>query len=113
MAAPPLAQLVALPLLLAAAYAIYRVGRRGARSPGFETARIMALGTILGVVAAVQMRFVTSGQLREPAGLLGAALSISAVVGLVGMAVLDVYEWRRRVRAARQSPEASTGELRA
>lgn len=97
----PLPQLVAYPLLLVAIYAIYRVGRNGRKkSERFEWARLAALATLLGIVMALQVRFVASGYVRSPIAMIGATLSIAGVFGLVGVNLLDIID-ARRARNAR------------
>lgn len=92
--------LVAYPLLLGSIYAIYRVGRaRGVRPEGLEWARVVALAVLLGVVVALHVRYVGSGHLDSPLGLVGATLSIAAVFGLVGLNLIDLL----RARDARRS----------
>lgn len=89
------AEVVAYPLLLTATYVIYRVGRGRRRSERFEWARAAVLATLCGIVMALQVRFVASGQLRTPIELAAAVLSIAGVVGLVGLNLMDVNAMRR------------------
>lgn len=95
----PAPQAFAYPLLLAATYGIYRVGRaRGLFHLGlFEWARLATLAVILGLVAALQVRFAASGLLISPFALVAGVLSIAAVFGLLGLHALDVLDaWRER-----------------
>lgn len=94
---PPL-QALAYPLLLAAVYGLYRVGRgQSLRSPGaFEVVRIVVLVTALVLVAALQVRFVSAGQLSSPVALGAGVLSLAAVAGLVGLHVFELTQARRR-----------------
>lgn len=98
---PPLEAFI-YPVLLATAVAIYRVGREhgGGHMGAFEWARLAALAAFLGLVAALQMRFALAGRLPSPLALFGAALSISAVAGLVGLHVLSVLRASRGPRRA-------------
>lgn len=90
-------QLLAYPLLLMAIYGIYRVGKgRGARANvRFEWMRLGALATMLGLVMALQVRFVAAGYVTSPFGILGATLSIAGVFGLVGVNLLEIWDTRR------------------
>lgn len=85
------------PLLLAATVAIYRVGRPpGERRTGlFEWTRLVTLAILLGVVTALQVRFAASGMLLTPLAIFGAALSIAAVLGLLGLHVIAVMDASR------------------
>lgn len=99
----PLPQLLAYPLLLAAIYAIYRVGKDARRrSERFEWARLTALASLLGLVTALQVRFIAAGYVDSPFAMLGAILSIAGVFGLVGVNMLDAMD-ARRARKERQT----------
>ena len=90
---------LAYPLLLAAVYGLYRVGRaKGRPRTGlFEHVRLVTLAGSLGLVAALQVRFAATGRLETPLALLAGVLSIAAVFGLLGIHALEVSEaWRRR-----------------
>ena len=99
----PVPQLLAYPLLLAAIYAIYRVGKRGGAgtSRPFEWARLAVLAVMLGLVMALQVRFVEAGFVRTPLAMLGAILSIAGVFGLVGVNLLDVLDRKPAAEAGR------------
>lgn len=91
---PPV-QVLAYPLLLAATYGIYRVGRaRGGGREPLERARLVALAVVAGMVLAVQVRLAVSGQVQSAAALWAASLSIAAVIGLVGLNILDWIDAR-------------------
>lgn len=95
----PAPQAFAYPLLLAAIYGVYRVGRaRGLFRLGlFEWTRLVTLAILLGVVAMLQVRFAASGLLLSPFALAAGVLSIAAVFGLFGLHALDVLDaWRGR-----------------
>ena len=95
----PAAEAFAYPVLLAAIYGVFRVGRAQgvARAGAFEWARLVTLALLLGLVAALQVRFAASGLLLSPLALGAGVVSLAAVVGLLGLHVLDVAEgWRAR-----------------
>ena len=83
----------AYPLLLAAGYAIYRVGRPAARAHrALGIARVTILLALLGIVTAFQYVLVTAGAIRSAFGLLGAILGVASIVGLLGLCVLDARQ---------------------
>lgn len=100
--------LVAYPLLLLAIYGIYRIGKhRGARTNArFEWMRLAALAMMLGLVMALQVRFVAAGYVTSPFGILGATLSIAGVFGLVGVNLLEIWDARRGRNTALSSAGA-------
>lgn len=79
------AELVAYPLLLAASYGVYRVGRAGAPHGvrAFDLVRVGFQAAALGLVAAVSVRLVAAGALPMPYGPLAPALSLPAIAGLI------------------------------
>lgn len=91
------AQLVAYPILLAAIYGVFRVGRAEGRfrQEAFEWVRVAVLGAFLGVVCALQVRLATGGWYAEPIALFGGAMAIAAVFGLIGLNVLHIVEARQ------------------
>lgn len=94
----PLPQLVAYPLLLVSIFVMYRVGKRGRRrvpSERFEWFRLAVLAVMLGLVIALQVRFVAAGYVQTPIAMLGATMSIAGVFGLVGVNLLDIFDARR------------------
>lgn len=104
--APP--EVWAYPLLLAATYGVYRVGRASVRPwrVGLEWARTVVLAVLLGLVVAVQVRMVSLGLVRSPASLWAVSLSIAAVGCLVGLNVylhLDAWRNGREIAEARAS----------
>ena len=103
----PAPEAFAYPLLLVAIYGVFRVGRaRGPRLGVFEWTRLATLAALLGLVAAIQVRFAASGLLLSPVAMAAAVLSIAGVFGLVGLHALEVAEsWRAR-RGALPGPPA-------
>lgn len=101
----PAPEAFAYPLLLGAIYGVFRVGRARvmARAGAFEWARLAALAILLGLVAAIQVRLAATGQLLSPYSLAAGVLSIAAVVGLLGLHVLDVKDAWSRARLAEPS----------
>lgn len=105
----PSEQVVAYPLLLAMIYGVYRVGRGSAglrTSERFEWLRLATLAAMLGLVIALQTRFVAAGYIQTPFGMMGAVSSIAGVFGLVGINLLDIFD-ARRARANRVGPAAA------
>ena len=95
----PAPEAFAYPLLLAAVYGVYRVGRARPTSRAFEWVRLVTLAALLGLVATLQVRFAASGQLASPLALASGVLSIAAVFGLLGLHALDVVEAARPASA--------------
>lgn len=91
---PPV-QAFAFPLLLAATYGIYRVGRgRHGDAEPLARVRLVLLAILAGIVVAIQVRLAVSGHVQSALALWVAALSIAAVIGLVGLNILDMMEAR-------------------
>lgn len=86
------AELVAYPLLLAASYGVYRVGRRpdaaGART--FDTMRLAFQGALFGVVSAVSHKLLLLGALEMPLGMFAPAFAIPALAGLIAIDVVQI-----------------------
>lgn len=89
---------LAYPVLLAASYGVYRLGRRrdARRSRAFTTVRLSVQGVLIGLVAAVCHRSLEAGALVLPWGALVPALAIPALLGLV---YIDVYRVLRPAAA--------------
>ena len=97
----PAPEAFAYPLLLVAIYGVFRVGRAPGmpRVGAFEWARLAALAGMVGLVAALQVRFAASGLLFTPVALAAAVLSIAGVFGLLALHALEVVEaWARERR---------------
>lgn len=103
------AELVAYPLLLAASYGVYRLGRRhpGRVISAFDLTRVGFQAAILGLVAAVSIRLVAAGALPMPYGPLAPALSLPGIAGLI---VMDAAHLLRRELPTGAGNGESNGE---
>jgi len=95
-------ELAAYPVLLAAIYGAYRVGRRKPLlgDDAFELARTCALAILLGVLVSVQVDLVLAGVVRSSTGVAAGILGIAGALALVG---LQMYEWFDGIQARRQA----------
>lgn len=101
-------ELAAYPVLLAAIYGAYRVGRRRPLlgDDAFELARTCALAILLGVLVSVQVDLVLAGVVRSTTGVAAGMLGIAGALALVG---LQMYEWFDGLQARRQAAKRPSG----
>ena len=91
MAATPL---LAYPLLLAAAYGAFRVGRREglARHSWMEWARLAFLSLFLVVITVLQIRFAAAGVMSNSWAVFVGVASLAAALGMVGLQGFEMIE---------------------
>lgn len=106
MGVPPV-EAFAYPLLLAATYGVYRLGRqREPRRVGaFEWARLATLTASLTMVTLLHIHMARVGLLDAPWATFAASLGIVALLGLVGLEAVGIVETARRASAASGGPQ--------
>lgn len=96
----PPAEAFAYPLLLAATYGVYRLGRHrvATRVGAFEWARLATLTASLTTVTLLHVHLARIGLLHAPWATLAAMLGVLALFGLVGMEAAGIVALARRTR---------------
>lgn len=92
--------ILAYPLLLAAVYGAFRVGRESglAGRSWIEWARLCVLSVFFVVVTALQIRFAQAGVLASTWGVFVGVASLAAMLGMLGLhafAMVDAWDGSR------------------
>lgn len=101
------AGVLAYPVLLAAMYGVFRVGR-DERWGVYEWLRLGALACLMGLVVAVQVKFAMLGYVRDPLSIAASLLSIAGVAMLLGLYIWQSWQ-SRAARAQPRAEDASAG----
>jgi hypothetical protein len=89
------AGVLAYPVVLAAMYGVFRVGRQE-RWGSFEWLRLGTLAILLGLLVAVQVKLVMLGVVREPFTVAAGAVSVVGMGFLVGLYLWEMWATRHR-----------------
>ena len=87
---------LAYPVLLAAMYGVYRVGREE-RWGIFEWMRLATLALLMGLVVAIQVKLAMLGFVRDPLTIAASLLSIAGMATLIGLYIWG--QWQARTAA--------------
>lgn len=91
---------LAYPVVLAAMYGVFCVGR-GERWGAFEWMRLAALAGLAGFIVAIQVKLAMIGAMASPLAKASAAMSLGGVACLLGL-----YLWERWQRQHVGGPAA-------